>query len=73
MEEKVAAHQHRMISEDVTLKTESLKSDNAVNSALHQVNKLHFKIYSNRKHVFKIVIIFHNFAVFTVICFTVVF
>ncbi len=33
MEEKVAANEHRMISESMTLKTESLKSDNAVNSA----------------------------------------
>ncbi len=33
---------------------------------LHR-NKLHFKIYSNRKQFILIVIIFHNFTVFTLL------
>ncbi len=48
----------------MTLKT----SNDAENTAAHHSNKLHFKIYSNRKQLFKIVIIFHNIRVFTV-CF----
>ncbi len=36
------------------------------NSALHHRNKLYFVIYSNRKQLFFIVIIFHNINVFTV-------
>ncbi len=30
---------------------------------MHRRNKLHFKMYSNSKQLFKIVIIFHNIAV----------
>ncbi len=40
-------------------------SNDAENSALHHKNKLHFKINSNRKQFF-IVIIFHNITDFTV-------
>ncbi len=60
-----APSQHiRMISEG-SCDTEDWSND-AENSAVHHRNKLHFKIYSNRKQLFKIVIIFHNIAVFTV-------
>ncbi len=31
-------------------------SNDAENAALHQINKLHLKIYSNRNKIFKIVI-----------------
>ncbi len=40
-------------------------SDDAENSALHHRNKLHFKVYSNRKSIFLNVIIFYNTTVFT--------
>ncbi len=36
-------------------------SNDAENTALHHRNKLHFTIYSHRKHLFWNVIIFHNF------------
>ncbi len=42
----------------------TLKTD-AENSALHDRNKLYFKIYLDRKQLFLIVIIFHNITVFT--------
>ncbi len=42
-------------------------SNDAENSALHHMNTLCFKLYSNRKELFQIVIIFHNSTVFTVI------
>ncbi len=49
-----------MISEDhVTLKT------GVMMLKIHR-NKLHFTIYSHRKHLFEIVMIFHNCTVFTV-------
>ncbi len=38
-------------------------SNDAENSALHHRNKIHFKIYSNRKQLFEIVIIFHNITI----------
>ncbi len=47
-----------MISEDW--------SNDAENSALHHRNKLHFKIYYNRKQLFEIIIIFDILTVFTV-------
>jgi len=40
-------------------------SNDGENSGLHHRNKLHFKIYSNRKQFFDIVIIFNNITVFT--------
>ncbi len=50
-----------MISEDhVTLKND------AENTAAYHRNKLQFKIYSYRKQLFKIIIIFHNFTVFLI-------
>ncbi len=48
----------RMISEG-SCDTEDW-SDDAENEALHHRYRLHFKIYSNRKQSFLIVIIFHN-------------
>ncbi len=40
-------------------------SNDAISSPLHHRNKLHFKIYSNRKQSFKNAIIFpHFFTVF---------
>ncbi len=53
-----------MISEG-SCDTEDWRND-AENSALHHRNKLLFKIYSKRKELFEIVIIFHNITVFTV-------
>uniref|UniRef100_A0A673JLY9 SEC63 domain-containing protein n=1 Tax=Sinocyclocheilus rhinocerous TaxID=307959 RepID=A0A673JLY9_9TELE len=54
----------RMISEG-SCDTEDC-SDDAENAALHHTNKLHFKIYSNRKHSFQIIIIiFHSITLFT--------
>ncbi len=47
----------------MTLKTGVVAAEN---SALYRRNKLHFKIYSNRKQLFKIVIIFHSITDFTV-------
>ncbi len=44
----------------------NIKKWNQENSALHHRNKLNFKIYSNRKHLFSIVIIFPNNIDFTV-------
>ncbi len=38
--------------------------NDAENSALHHKNKFNLKIYSHRKQIFKIVIIFHNIIVF---------
>ncbi len=38
-------------------------SNDAENSALHHRNKLHFTIYSHRKILFYILIIFQNIAV----------
>ncbi len=55
---------NRMISEG-SCDTEDW-SYNAENSALDHRNKLHFKIYSHRKQLFSIVIIFHNLIVFLV-------
>ncbi len=54
----------RLISEG-SCDTEDWRND-AGNSALHHRNKLHLKIYSNRKQFFLTVIIFHNFTVFTI-------
>ncbi len=48
----------------MTLKTGKFR--NAENSALHHRNKLQFNIYSNRKGLFEIVIIFHNFTDFAI-------
>ncbi len=39
------------------------RSNDAENSALRHKNKLHFKIYSDRKQFLKTVIIFHNITV----------
>ncbi len=36
-------------------------SNDAENTAAHHRNKLHFTIYSHRKQIFEIVIIFYNF------------
>ncbi len=56
-----AVNQHiRMISEG------SYDTEDWSNDALHHRNKLHFKIYSNGKQLFELVIIFQNIAVFTV-------
>ncbi len=41
--------------------------NDAGNTAAHHRNKLQFKLYSNRNYFFKIVIIFHNTTVFTVV------
>ncbi len=49
-----------MISEG-SCDTEAWSND-AENSALHHMNKLHIKIYSDRK----LVIIFHNIIVLTI-------
>ncbi len=38
--------------------------NDAENSALHHRNKLYFKIYSDRKQLFQIVIIFHVYCIF---------
>ncbi len=46
----------------MTLKNEVTDAEN---SALHDKNKLHFKIYKDRKQLFLIVIIFHIITVFT--------
>jgi len=43
-------------------------SNDAENSTSHHRNKLHFKIYSNRKQLFEIVIIFHNITVYYEFC-----
>ncbi len=40
-------------------------SNDAENTAFQQRNKLHFTMYSNRKQLFEIVIIFQDFAAFT--------
>ncbi len=53
-----------MISEG-SFDTEDWSND-AENSALHHINKLHLKIYSDRKLLVEIVIIFHNISIFTV-------
>ncbi len=56
------ANQHiRMISEG-SCDTEDW-SNNAENSALHHMNKLYFKIYSDRKQSLWNVIIFHSITV----------
>ncbi len=54
---------NRMISEG-SCDAEGWSND-AENSALHHRNKLHFKIYSNKKTSK----IFHNITVFTVLLF----
>ncbi len=51
-----------MISEE-SCDTEDWSND-AENSALHHRNKLHFKIYQNRKLILEIAIIFYNITVF---------
>ncbi len=56
----------RMISER-SCDTEYWSND-AENSASDHMNKLHFKIYSNRKQLFEIVIIFHNITLFFFYC-----
>ncbi len=53
-----------MISEG-SCDTEDWRND-AENSALHHRNKFNLKIYSNKKQLFEIVIIFHNITVFIV-------
>ncbi len=59
-------NQHiRMISEG-SCDTEDCSND-AENSALITGNKLHFKTYSNRNQLFKIVIIFHNIPVLLIL------
>ncbi len=45
----------------MTLKTGVMVAEN---SALHLINKLHSKIYANRKLLFLIVKIFHNITIF---------
>ncbi len=57
-----ANQQIRMISEE-SCDTEDWSND-AENSALHHRNKLHSKMYSNRKHTFWIAIMFYNITVF---------
>ncbi len=57
-------HHIRMISEG-SCDTEDWSND-AENSALHHRNKLHFKIYSNRKQLFLIVMNYQNIVVFNV-------
>ncbi len=46
--------------------TEYWRND-AENTAAHHRNKLHFKVYSYRKQLISIEIIFHNISVFTVL------
>ncbi len=58
-----AANQHIRIISEGSWNTEDWSND-AENSALHHMNKLHFTIYSHRKHSFEIVIIFHRITVF---------
>ncbi len=41
-------------------------SNDAENTALHRRNKLHFKVYSNRKHLFKIVISLEYFSFYCI-------
>ncbi len=48
------------LKDHVTLKTGVMMLKN---SALHNRNKLHFKIYLNRKQLFLNIIIFHNISV----------
>ncbi len=49
------------LKDHVTLKTKVMATEN---SSFHHRNKLHFKIYSNRKHLYSIVIIFHLISFF---------
>ncbi len=58
------ANRHIMIFEG-SCDTEAWSND-AENSTLHHRNKLHFTIYSQRKQLFLIIIIFHNITIFTV-------
>ncbi len=53
-----------MISE-LLCDTEDWRNDSG-NSALRNRNKLHFEVYSNRKHHFKLYFFFHNITVFRV-------
>ncbi len=57
-----------MISEEAC-DSEDWSNDNENYLALNHRNKLHFTIYSDRKQLFKIVIIFHNISDFTVFSF----
>ncbi len=41
-------------------------SNDAENTAAHHMNKLHFTIYSSRKHLFQMEVIFHNITVFVI-------
>ncbi len=62
----LATNQHiRRISKG-SCNTEDWNND-AENPALHHRNKLHLKIYSNRKQLFEIVKIVHNITVFTTV------
>ncbi len=53
-----------MISEG-SRDTEVWRND-AENTALHHMNKLHFNIHSNNKQLFKIVKIFHSITALAV-------
>ncbi len=55
--------QHIWIISEGSWDTEDWSND-AENVALHHRNKWHFKIYSNRKQLFEIVIIFHKYYSF---------
>ncbi len=55
--------QHIWIISEGSWDTEDWSND-AENLALHHRNKWHFKIYSNRKQLFEIVIIFHKYYSF---------
>ncbi len=57
----------RMVSEG-SCDTEDWSND-AENSAFRHKNKLYFKVYSNRKLIIKVVILFNNISVFTVFLF----
>ncbi len=57
-----------MISEEAC-DTEDWSNDAENSLAFNRRNKLHFTIYSDRKQLFKIVIIFHNISDFTVFSF----
>ncbi len=58
-----ANHYIRIISEG-SCNIKDMSND-AENSALHHRNTLHFKMYYNRKQLFKMVIIFNNATGFT--------
>ncbi len=59
---KTNIHENLMVSEG-SCNTKDWSYD-AKNVALHHSNTLYFKINSHRKHLFKILIIFHNITVF---------